>query len=106
MVAPGRAVDGGPTPLDPSRTGSPTVLRIVIGTQLRRLREAAGITCEAAGERIRASHAKISRLELGRVGFKARDIVDLLNLYGVTEAAEREAFLGLCLLYTSDAADE
>ena len=72
MVAAGRAVDGGPAPLDPSRTGSPTVLRIVIGTQLRRLREAAGITCEAAGERIRASHAKISRLELGRVGFKER----------------------------------
>lgn len=89
------AEDGGPTPLDASRTGSTTVLRIVLGTQLRRLREAAGITCEAAGDRIRASHAKISRLELGRVGFKERDIVDLLDLYGVTDAVEREAFLQL-----------
>ena len=89
------AADGGPTPLDASRTGSPTVLRIVLGTQLRRLREAAGITCEAAGDRIRASHAKISRLELGRVGFKERDVVDLLDLYGVADAAEREAFLQL-----------
>jgi hypothetical protein len=95
VVAGGRATDGGPAPLDATRTGSPTVLRIVIGTQLRRLREAAGITCEEAGDTIRASHAKISRLELGRVSFKERDVVDLLDLYGATDAAEREAFLQL-----------
>ncbi|MGH3693845.1 MAG: helix-turn-helix domain-containing protein, partial [Pseudonocardiaceae bacterium] len=40
----------------------PTVLRMALGTQLRRLREARGITREAAGDAIRASHAKISRL--------------------------------------------
>lgn len=75
--------------------GGPTALRIVLGTQLRRLREASGITREAAGYAIRASHAKISRLELGRVGFKARDVADLLTLYGVTDDQEREAFLAL-----------
>jgi transcriptional regulator with XRE-family HTH domain len=82
-------------PPDPAQQTGPTVLRIVLGTQLRRLREASGITREAAGDAIRASHAKISRLELGRVGFKERDIVDLLALYGVTDAAECEEFLGL-----------
>src|SRR4051794_4093733 len=82
-------------PLDPGRSNSPTVLRIVIGTQLRRLREAHGITREVAGDRIRASDAKISRLELGRVGFKERDIADLLDLYGVTDRDERAAFLRL-----------
>jgi transcriptional regulator with XRE-family HTH domain len=71
------------------------VLRIALGTQLRRLREARGITREVAGETIRASHAKISRLELGRVGFKARDVADLLTLYGVTHGQERDAFLAL-----------
>ncbi len=76
-------------------TGGPTVLRIALGTQLRRLREARGITREAAGEAIRASHAKISRLELGRVGFKARDVADLLTLYGVADEHERDAFLVL-----------
>jgi transcriptional regulator with XRE-family HTH domain len=81
--------------LDPGRGNSPTVLRIVIGTQLRRLREANGITRETAGDAIRASHAKISRLELGRVGFKERDVADLLELYGVVAGAEREAFLDL-----------
>ena len=88
-------VGDAPAPLDPTRTASPTVLRLVIGTQLRRLREACGITREAAGETIRASGAKISRLELGRVSFKERDITDLLALYGVTDPAEREAFVKL-----------
>jgi transcriptional regulator with XRE-family HTH domain len=73
----------------------PTVLRIMLGTQLRRLREGAGITREAAGDAIRGSHAKISRLELGRVGFKERDVSDLLTLYGVTDAADREPLLAL-----------
>jgi len=67
----------------------------VLGTQLRRLREAAGITREDAGHAIRASHAKISRLELGRVGFKERDVVDLLTLYGVTDEAKRAEVLDL-----------
>lgn len=75
--------------------GGPTVLRIALGTQLRRLREAAGITREDAGYAIRGSHAKISRLELGRVGFKERDVADLLTLYGVGDGRQREEFLGL-----------
>ncbi|MFJ4845690.1 MULTISPECIES: helix-turn-helix domain-containing protein [unclassified Streptomyces] len=75
--------------------GGPTVLRIVLGTQLRRLREDRGISREAAGDAIRASHAKISRLELGRVGFKERDVADLLTLYGVADERERGELLGL-----------
>jgi transcriptional regulator with XRE-family HTH domain len=64
----------------------PTVLRILLGSQLRLLREAAGITREDAGYAIRASGSKISRIELGRVSFKERDIADLLELYGVAGA--------------------
>ncbi|MFD3456157.1 helix-turn-helix domain-containing protein [Streptomyces sp. NPDC058691] len=75
--------------------GGPTVLRIVLGTQLRRLREASHISREDAGEAIRGSHAKISRLELGRVGYKERDVADLLTLYGVTDETERADFLNL-----------
>ncbi|MGH3939214.1 MAG: helix-turn-helix domain-containing protein, partial [Pseudonocardiaceae bacterium] len=73
----------------------PTVLRIVLGAQLRRLREARGITRHAAGYSIRGSHTKISRLELGRVGFKERDVADLLTLYGIIEEEQREEFLAL-----------
>jgi transcriptional regulator with XRE-family HTH domain len=75
--------------------GGPTVLRILLGTQLRRLREANGVTREVAGEAIRASSAKISRLELGRVGCKERDVMDLLTLYGVTGEQERAEYRDL-----------
>jgi transcriptional regulator with XRE-family HTH domain len=71
------------------------VRRILLGSQLRRLRESRGITREAAGYSIRASESKISRMELGRVSFKARDIEDLLTLYGVGDEKEREALLAL-----------
>ena len=59
--------------------GGPTVLRILLGSQLRRLREIKGITREEAGYAIRASGSKISRMELGRVSFKERDVTDLLE---------------------------
>ncbi|HEY1320587.1 MAG TPA: helix-turn-helix transcriptional regulator [Streptosporangiaceae bacterium] len=62
----------------------PTAARILVGAQLRRLREAAGVTREHAAQVIRGSESKISRLELGRTGFKQRDLDDLLRLYGVT----------------------
>ncbi|NEE35693.1 helix-turn-helix domain-containing protein, partial [Streptomyces sp. SID7982] len=39
--------------------------------------------------------SKISRMELGRVSFKARDVEDLLTLYGVADEAERDSLLGL-----------
>jgi hypothetical protein len=73
----------------------PTVLRILLGAQLRKLRESKAITREDAGWEIRASGSKISRMELGRVSFKERDVADLLTLYGVTDVREREALLSL-----------
>jgi transcriptional regulator with XRE-family HTH domain len=74
-----------------SASGGPTALRILLGAQLRRLREAKQITLEHAGYVIRSSSSKMSRLETGRVGFKSRDIADLLTLYGVTDEQERAA---------------
>ena len=82
--------------MDTAKPGSgPTVLRILLGSQLRRLREAKGLSRAEAGYTIRASESKMSRLELGRVGFKERDVADLLTLYGVTDADERDALLSL-----------
>jgi transcriptional regulator with XRE-family HTH domain len=95
MPAPVPRRDPAPTsrpagPAQPDLVASgPTALRIALGSQLRRLREAHGITCEAAGRVIRASASKISRLEHGRVSMKQRDLADLLTLYGVTGEAER-----------------
>ncbi|MET8333450.1 helix-turn-helix transcriptional regulator [Streptosporangium canum] len=88
-VAPGGVLTGA--------GGGPTILRILLGAQLRRLRTARGVSREDAGYAIRASHAKISRLELGRVGFKERDVADLLTLYGVTAPCDRSPLLALAL---------
>lgn len=82
------------TPGGEQETG-PTVRRMILGTQLRRLRERAELSRAEAGYSIRGSESKISRLELGRVGFKERDVADLLTLYGVTDQEEREQFLAL-----------
>jgi transcriptional regulator with XRE-family HTH domain len=67
----------------------------VLGATLRRLREAKGLSREAAGYEIRSSESKISRMELGRVSFKERDVADLLTLYGVTDEKERDALIAL-----------
>ncbi|RAY15574.1 transcriptional regulator [Actinomadura craniellae] len=75
--------------------GGPTVVRRLLGARLRRLREAGGVTGEAAGEAIRASASKISRLERGRVGFKERDVLDLLRLYGFDDETEQAGLLEL-----------
>ncbi len=83
------------SPGDAGLTGGPTVLRIVLGGHLRRLREARGVSREDAGWQIRASESKISRMELGRVGFKERDVADLLTLYGLESGDERERLLAL-----------
>jgi transcriptional regulator with XRE-family HTH domain len=77
--------------------GDAAVLRMRLGGQLRRLREAAGITPERAGFEIRGSRSKISRLENGRVKLKNRDVTDLLILYGVTDEAVRSKFIALVM---------
>ncbi|MCO6008333.1 helix-turn-helix domain-containing protein [Actinoallomurus purpureus] len=74
---------------------------MLVGAQLRRLREASGLTCQSAGAAIDASHSKISRLELGRRGFKQRDVAELLTLYGMDDGAERANLLSLAEMATA-----
>lgn len=73
----------------------PTRPRMLLGIALRRLREEAGVGREEAGHHIRASASKMSRLELGRVSFKQRDVQDLLRLYELGETEESAALLEL-----------
>lgn len=82
------------TPLDGLSAG-PVVPRLVLGARLRELREGRDISRQAAGEAIRASRSKISRLEAGRHRFKTRDVADLLTLYGITDEAGRATLLAL-----------
>ena len=78
----------------PEPTEGPTVLRIMLGGQLRRLRESRGISAQAAAKAIRGSESKISRIELGRNAIREIDVLDLLTFYGVG-AVERDQLLNL-----------
>ncbi|MEV4671624.1 MULTISPECIES: helix-turn-helix domain-containing protein [Actinomadura] len=78
-----------------NRQAGPTALRMQIGARLRRMREDKGIGRAEAGDAIRSSASKMSRLELGRHGFKVRDVLDLLDLYGVHDEDERAGFIHL-----------
>jgi transcriptional regulator with XRE-family HTH domain len=78
----------------PDSSDGPTVLRILLGTHLRRLRESRGITARQAAGAIRSSESKISRIELGKNAIREIDVLDLLTLYRVS-AEEKEQLLGI-----------
>ena len=64
---------------------SPTVRRRRLGAELRKYREAAGLTIDHVAERLDCSASKISRLETGQTGSSPRDVRDMLALYEVGE---------------------
>jgi transcriptional regulator with XRE-family HTH domain len=73
---------------------SPTVRRRRLALELRRLREAARLTCEEVAEHLECSASKISRVETGRVSVSPRDVRDMLELYGVS-GEQRESLVQL-----------
>src|SRR6266511_2068437 len=89
-------VGGGRRDVAEVQAGSgPTVRRMLVGAQLRRLRTENGLSREQAGEAIRASEWKIHRLENGQVGFKDRDIVDLQAAATLIRTYEGQLIPGL-----------
>ena len=77
-----------------------TVRHLVLGAQLRRLREGAGITRLEVAARLSDSPSeaslmenKIGLMEYGREEFVEDDIADLLTLYGVGPGTRREWLL-------------
>ncbi|MEV6016671.1 MULTISPECIES: helix-turn-helix transcriptional regulator [unclassified Streptomyces] len=73
--------------------GGPTVRRRQLGSELRRLREHAGKKIEDAAAHLECSMSKISRVETGQAPIKARDVRDLLEWYGVTDATQTETVM-------------
>lgn len=74
---------------------SPTFARYLLGQQLRALRDAADVRVERAGKAIDSSHSTISRIELGKTGIKLPSLERLLDLYKVTDEAQRETLASL-----------
>lgn len=61
---------------------TPTVRRLQLGNELRRLREAAGTTPAEAARVLGCNVTKISRIELGQSGIAIGDVKMLLESYG------------------------
>lgn len=76
--------------VDVNTRRSPTIRRRRLGVELRRHREAAGITIEVVTERLGCSPSKVSRIETGHTGAAPRDVHDILDIYGVPESVHRE----------------
>jgi transcriptional regulator with XRE-family HTH domain len=62
-----------------------------LARELTRLREATGMTIREAAGALEWDPSKLSRVEGMQRGIIVRDVRRLLNLYGVTEEAQREA---------------
>ncbi|MEC4016259.1 helix-turn-helix domain-containing protein [Streptomyces sp. H27-D2] len=60
-----------------------------LGSELRRLREAAGKTADQAAQVLECSRPRISRIENGLNPLRQRDLRDLLEFYEVTDATLR-----------------
>ncbi|MCC3770551.1 helix-turn-helix transcriptional regulator [Streptomyces sp. UNOC14_S4] len=73
-----------------------TFRRRELGKELRRLRERKGYGTKEAAAAIECSESKLNRVESGHNQLpRVRDLEDLLELYGVTERADREHLLML-----------
>jgi len=70
------------------------VRRRRLAAELRRLREAGGLTCDEVAQRLDCSASKISRIETGRVAASPRDVRDLLAIYGVSDE-QRDSLIQL-----------
>jgi transcriptional regulator with XRE-family HTH domain len=79
-------------PEEPEATAAPTLGRIQLGAELRRLREAAGKTIDQVSRDLSAelgpgfSPTKLSRLETGKRPANQRDVRDLCVYYGASAA--------------------
>ncbi|MFI7596388.1 helix-turn-helix domain-containing protein [Actinoplanes sp. NPDC049681] len=69
---------------------SPTIRRRRLGAELRRYRDAAGVTIEVVADRLGCSPSKVSRIETGHTSATPRDVKDMLDIYGVAGAASDE----------------
>src|SRR6187455_1287270 len=88
----------GPRGVQVSVDEGPTLRRRRLGAELKRCREAAGLTQETVSRHFEWNTAKLTRIETARVAVTARDVRDLLSLYGRHDDEYREAMVELARL--------
>jgi transcriptional regulator with XRE-family HTH domain len=69
---------------------SPTIRRRRLGAELRRYRDAAGVTIDVVADRLGCSPSKVSRIETGHTSATPRDVKDMLDIYGVNGIESEE----------------
>jgi transcriptional regulator with XRE-family HTH domain len=77
------------------RSRSPVVSRRELGALLRALRTEKGITVEQVAEHLLCLPDKVRRMESGFRSGTVRDVRDLCDLYGITEAIRRDHLMEL-----------
>ena len=75
-------------------TGTPPVRRRLLGAALREYRESLGFKLDEAARILDCDRSKVSRIETGERGIRAKELRELLTEYGVP-AAEQEALLAV-----------
>jgi len=75
-------------------TGTPPVRRRLLGSALREYRESLGFNLDEAARILECDRSKISRIETGDRGIRAKELRELLTEYGVP-ASEQEALLAI-----------
>jgi transcriptional regulator with XRE-family HTH domain len=75
-------------------TGTAPVRRRLLGSALRRYREDLGFTLDQAALILDCDRSKISRIETGQRGIRAKELRELLEDYGVADG-EQEALLAI-----------
>jgi transcriptional regulator with XRE-family HTH domain len=69
---------------------SPTIRRRRLGAELRRHRDAAGVTIDVVADQLGCSASKVSRIETGHTSATPRDVKDMLDIYGVAGTESEE----------------
>ncbi|MEV2212772.1 Scr1 family TA system antitoxin-like transcriptional regulator [Streptomyces sp. NPDC050997] len=64
---------------------APTARRLRIGSELRRLRERAGLTAAEASRSLGTTQAQMSNIEANRFGISAERVRTLAHIYGCTD---------------------
>ena len=73
----------------------PTVRRRRLGTELRKLRESAGYKLEEVAGLLGVAPSTLSRIETGKAPTKSAYLTQLLELYRVTDAGQRQVLIDM-----------
>ena len=76
-------------------TTGPTVRRRRLGTELRNLRESNGYKLEEVAAHLGVAPSTLSRIETGKAPTKSAYLNQLLEMYGVVDAAQRQVLVDM-----------